>query len=82
MGGSGRLWLKLYAPSTDSHWLGRLRTGGTRLVVRTDGTPAARVPIPPGVRLMDVRGDRVAGVARDETGVERVEVFALRRGPP
>lgn len=78
----GLLWLKRYEPATDSHWVLRRRTGGDWLVVRTDGATVATVSMPDGVRLMDVGDDRVAGVAEDSLGVERVQVFRLRRGPP
>lgn len=74
-----RLWLKHYDPAVDSHWLGRRRTGGVWLVIESDGTLAARVSIPEGFRLLDVRDDLVAGLIRDELGVERVEVRALDR---
>lgn len=80
-GDGGRLWFKTYDPATDSHWVSRKRTGGEWIVVESDGTPVARVGIPGDVRLMDIRGDRVAGVATDDLGVERVRVFALHRGP-
>lgn len=74
-----RLWLKQYDPGVDSHWLGRRRTGGVWLVIESDGTPTARVPVPDGFRPLDVRGNRVAGVTRDELGVERVEVRVITR---
>lgn len=78
-GGEGRLWVKRYDPATDSHWIRRPRTGGEWLVLESDGTLVARVTVPAGVRLVEVRRDRVAGIARDELGVERVQVFALLR---
>ena len=80
--GEGRLWMKRYAPSTDSHWVGRRRSDGEWFVVESDGTLVARVPIPAGLRLVEVRGDRIAGIARDDLGVERVQVYALVRGEP
>lgn len=76
----GRLWMKRYDPAADSHWLGRQRTGGSWLVIDPGGDAVALVSLPDGFRLMDVRGDRVAGVSRDELGVERVEVRRLDRG--
>jgi hypothetical protein len=75
----GRLWLKRYDPSVDSHWLARPRTGGDWTVLDRDGVVSAHVAVPPGFRLLDVRDERVAGVTRDELGVERVEVRALVR---
>lgn len=77
----GRLWTKRYEPAIDSHWLLRQRTGGSWLVMEPGGDPVALVSMPDGFRLMDVRGDRVAGVSRDELGVERVEVRRLDRSP-
>jgi len=75
----GHLWLKPYDPRTDSHWLLRPRTGGEWLVVDSAGRMLARARVPEGFRLMDVRGDRLAGVSRDRAGVERIQVYALRR---
>jgi hypothetical protein len=72
-----RLWLKRYEPATDSHRLSRRRTGGEWLVVERDGRVIARVAIPDGFRPEHVKGDRVAGVALDELGVERVRVYEL-----
>lgn len=78
-GEGGRLWFKTYDPATDN-FLVRMRTGGEWVVVETSGTPVARVAVPADVRLMEIRGSRVAGVATDTLGVERVQVFALHRG--
>lgn len=80
--GEGHLWAKRYEPSTDSHWKLRSRTGGEWLMLETDGNVVARVTIPAGVRLVEVAGGRIAGIARDELGVERVQVFALRNEQP
>lgn len=77
----GRMWMKRYEPAADSHWLGRRRTGGSWMVMEPGGDPVTLVSMPDGFRLMDVRGDRVAGVSRDELGVERVEVRRLDRSP-
>lgn len=73
------LWLKRYEPAVDSHWQLRQRTGGEWLVIEPDGNAAARVSVPTGFRLMDVRGEYVAGMSRDGLGVERVEVRRLTR---
>jgi hypothetical protein len=43
------------------------------------GVVSAHVAVPPGFRVLDARDERVAGVTRDELGVERVEVRALSR---
>lgn len=79
----GRLWMKRYEPASDSHWLLRSRSGGggSWLVMEPGGDVVALVSMPDGFQLMEVRGDRVAGVSRDELGVERVEVRRLDRGP-
>jgi hypothetical protein len=74
---AGRLWLKRYDPATDSHRLTRPRRGGEWLVVERSGRVLATVPIPSTLRPVDIRGNRVAGIARDDLGVERVEVFDL-----
>jgi antitoxin (DNA-binding transcriptional repressor) of toxin-antitoxin stability system len=79
-GEEDRLWFKTYSPDTDSQWVSRRRTGGEWIVVTTSGTPVARVAAPRNVRLMDIRGNHVAGVATDDLGVERVQVFTLHRG--
>ena len=73
--GQGRLWVKLYAPETDSHWVLRKRSGGEWLVLETDGTLVAHVMMPPGFRLMDIRGRLLAGVMYDDLGVEKVQVY-------
>jgi hypothetical protein len=73
------LWLKRYDPAVDTHLRLRRRTGGTWLVIEGDGTRLALVSIPSDFRLMDVRGARVVGLARDELGVERIEVRALQK---
>lgn len=74
------LWFKRFDPAADSAWLlGSTGFGGDWIVVRTDGEPVARVELPERFRLMDVRDERIAGVHRDELGVERVRVYGLRR---
>lgn len=74
-----RIWVKEYAPGLDSHWRLRRRTGGTWAVFEADGTPVARMHVPDGFRLMDVRGDQAAGIRFDELDVEYVEVREIRR---
>jgi hypothetical protein len=76
----GRLWLKRYNPSIDSHWLGRLRTGGEWFVLSTNGQLVMRLTVPASFRMMDVDGERIAGVTTDELGVERVQVYELSGG--
>ena len=66
-------------------WVSRFRLLGDPFseddawhVLDSDGTPLARVQLPPRVRLSDVRGDRVILVMRDSVDVEHVRVFALQ----
>lgn len=73
----GRLWLKRYDAASDSHWLGRRRTGGEWVGVASDGTAEALLRVPDDLRLLDVRGDRIVGVARDSLDVERVQVHRV-----
>jgi hypothetical protein len=80
-GPDGHLWVRPYDPATDSHSLGRPRSGGEWLVVDTDGRVEARVAVPNGFRLMEIAGDRVAGILRDEAG-ERAVTFSLARVRP
>jgi hypothetical protein len=80
-GPDGRLWVRPYDPATDSHSLGRPRSGGEWLVVDTEGRVEARVAVPDGFRLMEIAGDRVAGILRDEAG-ERAVTFSLARVRP
>lgn len=78
----GRLWLKRYDAATDSHWLGRPRTGGEWMVITTSGGMVATFTAPSRFKVMDVRGGHVAGVTVDELGVERVQVFEILGGTP
>jgi len=77
--GPDLLWVNRYDPATDSHWLNPRVTGGEWAVLETDGRVGARVSLPAGFRLMDVRGDRIAGVVQDELDVERVRVYQVER---
>lgn len=74
---SGRLWAKLYDPAADSHWRGRLRSGGTWLALATNGTILARLTMPDDLRLLDITEDRLVGLARDDLGVERIRIHAV-----
>ena len=77
----GRFWMKRYAPATDSHTLGGWAgaPGGDWSIVDVERGHVADVSLPPGFILMDVRGDRVVGVVRDDLGVERVAVHRITR---
>jgi hypothetical protein len=73
----GRVWVKAYDPSTDSHRRLRRRTGGEWTVLTTAGSTVARVHVPDGFRPMDIRSGRVAGVTWDELDVQRVRVYRI-----
>ena len=65
----GRLWARRYRATADEQedWL-----------VLEDGRWIARVASPIGFRVMDVRGDRLAGVWQDSLDVEFVRVYRYR----
>ena len=73
---SERFWLKHYDPVVDSHllggWLGA--SGGEWSVVDRDGALIALVQVPSGFIPLDERAGLLAGVVRDDLGVERVVV--------
>lgn len=78
----GYIWAKVYDPSVDSIWLHdavRPAPGGEWRVLRPDGELVATVPMPENVTPLDIRGDRLLGVARDELDVERIVVHGLER---
>ena len=73
-----RFWLKHYDPATDAtHLRGDAMDGGRWTVVEANGELVATVDVPDGFMPMDASGMRVAGVQRDELGVERVRVLTL-----
>ncbi len=80
--GRGRVWAKRYAPATDSHWIGRRRTGGEWVLALDPSGAQARLQVPDRVRLMDVGAERIIGVAVDDLGVERVQQFTIRPEQP
>lgn len=75
----GRFWIKHFAPETDSWMVGGLlkARGGRWSIVHRDGTAVASIDLPAGFVPMDVRGDRIAGVEKDEMDVERVVVYRI-----
>lgn len=77
---AGRVWVKRYDPGVDSHWLGRPRTGGEWWALSTAGEVLGRLDVPEGLRLMDITEQYLAGLTKDEMGVERVAVYRLRPG--
>lgn len=64
----GRLWVRRYRTprEDDEQWF-----------VLDDGRLTARLIAPEGFRVMDVRGNRMAGVWLDELGVEFVRVYEI-----
>jgi hypothetical protein len=70
-----RLWLKAYYPETDNPYVRPRRTGGDWIIVDREGGALGRVSLPDRFRLLDVRGGRLAGVAYDSLGVERVRIY-------
>lgn len=69
----GAVWAGQYVRSEESErsWF----------VVAADGTFRERVALPADLTLHDVQEERVAGVRRDDNGVEHVVVLQLRPGP-
>lgn len=67
---AGRLWARRYrTPDDDAEsWL-----------VFEDGRWIGRLETPVGYRVMDIRGDHLAGVWQDTLGVEYVRVYRYRR---
>jgi hypothetical protein len=67
----GALWIQEYRrPGADSvRWR----------VVSVGGAAVATLEVPANFEITDIRGDRVAGIWRDESDVETVRVFQLRR---
>lgn len=72
----GRVWLGDWA--ADAPLLGTTRYS----VLAPDGGWLGDVHVPPRVRILDVAGRRVLGVARDELGVESVVVYELLSAEP
>ena len=64
-----RLWARVYAlpGEPDERWL-----------VFEAGRLASSLVSPRGFRVMDVRGNRIAGVWSDDLGVEFVQVYEFR----
>jgi hypothetical protein len=77
----GQLWLKEYDPARDAIALGgsRFVTGGRWQIIRTDGTPVARITMPDGVAPIGVSGDQLLAIARDALDVETFVVYPILR---
>jgi hypothetical protein len=63
-------------------WAGRHSPDTAWDVFADDGVLLGGVEVPPRFRPMSIRGGRVAGVWRDELGVEYVQVYAMEREAP
>jgi len=66
----GRIWAVAYRSDDADPTSAR--------VYAADGRLSGVVALPGGFQLMDVRGDRLAGVQKDTMGVETVVVYGLR----
>jgi hypothetical protein len=76
----GRFWMKEYVPDSDSQVLGGFQsaTGGHWWIVDPDDGVVATIDLPDNLILRDIRSDMIAGVTRDEFGVERVVAYTIR----
>lgn len=72
---AGGVWLGEYAPWAYQDGL------GTYSVIAPDGIWVGSVRMPPRFRVLDVAGDRVLGVLKDELDVESLAVFRITTGP-
>ncbi len=80
--GRTRVWVRPYPDSTNGFSTSRApatSSGERWIVVDLNTGPVATVLIPPGLRLMAIGQDRVAGVRETEEGAETVVVFKLER---
>lgn len=79
--GARQFWLKHYEPTTDSWLLGGLTEvrGGLWTVVSAGGAPVARIDLPLDFVPLDLGEALIAGVERDDLGVERVVVYEVIR---
>lgn len=76
-----RIWVREYRPEVDSPWVretgwGYLRNfGGTWSVFSPTGDLVGRLRLPPDFHVEHIRGNLIAGVAVDDLGIERVQVY-------
>jgi hypothetical protein len=80
----GNLWVKEYDPFVDSIWLKpgdalNIGPGGTWRILSPAGTWVARVRMPANLMPLDIAGNRLLGVARDDLDVEHVVVHTITR---
>jgi hypothetical protein len=66
----GRIWARRYATPDDAH---------EEWVILDDGRWIGRLASPTDFRVMDVRGDRLAGVWQDSLGIEYVRVYRYQQ---
>lgn len=81
---TGELWIADFQPSdgiqSNAGAGGRVPAGPSRWsIFAPNGAWSGTVTLPPRFRLFDAGHDWVAGVARDQDDVERVEVWHVRR---
>ncbi|MEX0601238.1 MAG: 6-bladed beta-propeller [Rhodothermales bacterium] len=76
----GLIWVKEYDPTSDSVYFGPPPgPGGTWLVVTPEGESVATVAMPDGIIPVQVVGDLLLAVSRDELDVERIVIHTIAR---
>lgn len=78
----GFLWIQPYNPNRHSLRLAGTRIagpGGHWVVLSPDGKRLTSVEMPDGFRPTQITSDAVAGISRNEVGVESVQVHTLQR---
>jgi hypothetical protein len=79
----GYIWIKVYDPFVDSVWLKSSAVlpaaGGEWRVIRMDGSIITTVRMPDAIMPLEIKGNKLLGVATDEFGVERVVVHTIQR---
>lgn len=79
---NGSIWVARFLPpdafitpsiGSNEHW----NQEDVWHVINPEGTPIARVRLPPETRLLAVRSDRVVVVTRDDSNVESVRVLGI-----
>lgn len=69
---SDRIWLMAFAPRAE--WWSQ---GDRWHVLGIDGTPIARIRLPPRSRLAEVGKDRIAVIRIDDLDVQHLEIYSL-----
>lgn len=79
----GFIWTKTFDPVDDAIGVGDQRRGGGEwMVTDLNGERVARVTVPDGVEPVEIVGDRLLGIERDELGVQRVVIHEIERPDP